>query len=448
MKKKLLDRVVVRPVAKSEEARFARLMDKHHYLAWGRPVGERMLYVATVGKRWVALLMFGAAAYALKDRDAWLEWQRHQRQGRLNFITQNRRFLILPDVREQNLASKILSIVTKRLADDWDRVYGHPVWAVETFVDPQRFEGTCYKAAGWQQLGFTVGAHRRARRDFYDESGSPKQLFVKALRKDAKQLLCADELPQCWRKYDKEVVLRSAVKTAESRSLLETFKQVRDFRKARGKRHHLATILACAACAVLAGAEGIGQIAEIIAGFDQRHLRAMRCYRNNKTKRYVAPAETCLRTVLGGIDPEQFDTILAQWVREQQQQPLEAIAFDGKALKGCLDSEGRPLFLVGAVGHENAGLVGQVQVDSKSNEVPAARELLRQMPDIDGVMATADAAHANAETARVIVLEKGCDYLLPLKGNQPTILKAAETLLPVRFFSLRHILDREISRSA
>jgi hypothetical protein len=153
-----------------------------------------------------------------------------------------------------------------------------------------------------------------------------------------------------------------------------------------------------------------------------------------------------LRTVLGDIDPEQFDLMLAQWV--QQQQPLEAIAFDGKALKGCLDSAGKPLFLVAAVGHGNAGLVGQVQVDSKSNEIPAARELLRQMPDIDGVMSTADAAHTNPETARVIVVEKGGDYLLPLKGNQPTILETAETLLPVRFFSLKRILERDIARPA
>jgi hypothetical protein len=445
MKKNRVDRVVVRPVQKSEESRFEQLMEKHHYLGWGRPVGERMLYVATVGRRWVALLMFGAAGYALKDRDEWISWPRYLRQMRLNFITQNRRFLILPDEHEPNLASKILSVVTKRLAEDWERVYGHPVWVVETFVDPQRFEGTCYRAAGWEVLGLTVGAHRRPRRDFYDESGSPKQLFVKALRKDAKQLLCAEELPQCWRKYEKEILLRSAVNTEGSRSLWEAFAKVFDFRDARGKRYSIATVLACAGCAVLAGAEGIAQIAEIIAGFDQRHLRALRCFRSPKTGRYVGPAETCLRTVLGGIDPEQFDLILAQWV--QQQQPLEAIAFDGKALKGCLDAEGKPMFLVSAVGHGNAAFAGQVQVDSKSNEIPAARELLRQIPDIDGLMSTADAAHTNGETARVIVVEKGSDYLLPLKGNQPTILETAERLLPIRFFSLKHILDRDFSRA-
>lgn len=438
-----VDRVVVRPLRKGEEARFEKLMEAHHYLGWGRLVGERMLYVATVGRRWVAVLVFASSAYALKDRDEWLGWIRELRQARLNFTTQNRRFLILPGEHEKNLASKILSLATKRLSADWERIYGHPVWAVETFVDPQRFEGTCYRAAGWEPLGLTAGAHRRPKRDFYDDSGSPKQLFVKLLRKDGKRLLCSKELPQCWRKYEKEVVLRSAVKTGESRSLHAAFSHLKDFRKANGKRYSLATVLACAGCAVLAGAEGIGQIAEIIEGFDQRHMRALRCWRNRKTGRYEAPAETCLRTVLGGIDPDEFDMTLARWV--QQQQPMEAIAFDGKALKGCLDSEGKPLFLVSAVGHGNAALVGQVQVVNKSNEIPAARELLRQMPDIDGLMSTADAAHTNGETARVLLLEKGSDYLLPLKGNQPTILKKAEGLLPVRLFSLRHILDREIA---
>jgi hypothetical protein len=352
----------------------------------------------------------------------------------------------LPGEHEVNLASKILSLVTKRLAEDWQRVYGHPVWVAETFVDPERFEGTCYRAAGWELLGQTAGARRRSRRDFYDESGRPKHLFVRALRKNAKELLCCDELPKCWQKHEAEMLPELTVRTGHSRSLWQAFADIPEFRQARGRRHQLASALACTGCAVLAGADGIGQIAEIIAGFDQRHLRALRCFRNPRTKRYVGPSETCLRTVLNEIDADRFDLVLAEWV--QQQQPMEAIAFDGKAVRGCLDSEGKPMFLVSAVTHGSCACVGQVQVDSKTNEIPAARELLDKLPHLDGVMSTADAAHTNAETARQIVMEKGADYLLPLKGNQPTILETAEKLLPVRFFSLKHILGREVARTA
>lgn len=444
MKTNRVQQVRVRPLGTRERRQFERLMQRHHYLGWGQPVGETMLYVATVGKRWVALVVFGAAAYALKDREAWIGWNQVQRQKRLNFVVQNRRFLILPGEHEANLASRILGLTAARLSEDWERVYGHPVWVMETFVDPQRFEGTCYRAAGWKPLGLTAGA-KRVRRDFYDESGSPKQLFIKALRRDAQRLLSAETLPAAWQCYEQPVLARSAVNTAQSRSLWQAFAHVSEFRAARGKRYPLASVLACAACAVLAGAKGIAEIAEIVAGFEQRHLRALRCFRSPGTGRYQAPSETCLRTILSSIDAQEFDTVVAQWVQEQE--PMVAIAFDGKALKGCLDAEGKPLFLVSAVAHGSGAFAGQVQVDSKSNEIPAGRALLSQLPPLDGIMATADAAHTQTETARHIVMNKGGDYLLPLKGNQPSILETAETLLPVRLFSLRLILDREVSRT-
>jgi hypothetical protein len=444
MKKRDLDLVRVRPIRAGERKRFERLMDRHHYLGWGQPVGETMLYVAESQGKWIALLAFGAAAYALKDREEWIGWDRTQRKMRLNFVVQNRRFLILPGKHERNMASHVLSLCTKRLAMDWEQRYGHPVWLVETFVDPQRYEGTCYRAAGWEPLGLTVGA-KRIRRDFYDQSGSPKQLFVKALRRDARRLLSAEELPAAWQPYQQHVVPTSPVGTAHSRSLWQAFAQIPEFRAARGLRHSLPSVLACAACAVLAGAENIAEIAEIAAGFEHRHLRALRCFRNRCTGRYEPPSETTFRRVLKGTDAELFDTVVARWVAEQED--IDAIAFDGKALKGCLNEQGKPLFLVSAVAHGNGAFQGQVQVDSRSNEIPAARELLDSMPSLDGVMTTADAAHTQNETARKIVQDKGGDYLLPLKGNQPSILQRAERTLPQGSFSPSTDNNREEPRS-
>jgi hypothetical protein len=431
--KSLVDLVKVRLMRLSERRRFERVMARRHYLGWGQPVGETIRYVAEVRGKWVALLVFGAAAYALEDRDTWIGWSGEQRRGRLNFLAQNRRFLILLDQREPNLASRILGLCTRRLADDWQEAYGHPIVGLETFVDPQRFQGTCYRAAGWEPLGLTEGC-RRIRRDWYDHSGAPKQLFVKLLRRDAKSLLCAPELPTAWQKHELGVLARSPVRTEHSRSLWQAYAQIPEFRHARGLRHPLASVLACLACAVLAGAEGLGEAAEIIAGLEQRQLRALRCYRRRSSGRYEPPSESTLRRALSGLDTERFDTVVAQWV--SQHEDIAAVALDGKAMRGCLNAEGKPLFLVSAVAHGTGAFQGQVQVDGKSNEIPAARQLLAQMGPLDGVMVTTDAAHTQVETAQVVVLEQGADYLSPIKGNQPSLLRKARRHLPVdHFFS-------------
>lgn len=430
--KSVVDLVRVRPLRASERRRFERLIKRHHYLGWGQPVGETMRYVAEARGRWVALLVFGAAAYALEDRDAWIGWSLVQRQRRLSFLAQNRRFLMLPGKSEPNLASRILGLCAQRVAEDWQKAYGHPIVSLETFVDPQRFQGTCYRAAGWEPLGLTAGC-RRIRRDFFDQSGSPKQLLVKRLRRDAQALLCAAELPVAWQKYERQIANRSPVKTEHSRSLWEAFAQVPDFRAARGIRHPLPSVLACAACGVLGGAEGIAEMAEIVAGMEQRQLRALRCYRRRASGRYEPPSESTLRRALSGIDAERFDTVVAQWV--SQHEDIAAVALDGKALKGCLNEDGQPLFLVSAVAHGSGGFQGQVAVDSKSNEIPAARQLLAQMGPLDDIMVTTDAAHTQVETAHVVVMEQGGDYLSPIKGNQPSLLRKARRRLPVGDFS-------------
>jgi len=430
--KRLVDVVKVRPMRAAERRRFERLMRRHHYLGWGQPVGETLRYVAEARGKWVALLVFGAAAYALEDRDRWIGWTLAQRQARLNFWAQNRRFLMLPRKSEPNAASRILGLCMQRLAADWQRSYGHPVVGAETFVDPERFQGTCYRAAGWQPLGLTAGC-RRIRRDCYDESGRPKQLFVKLVRADGREQLCAAELPGPWQRYERELPTRSPVKTEHSRSLWQSFAQIPEFRHTRGIRHPLPSVLACATCGVLAGAESIGQIAEVVAGLEQRQLRALRCYFRRRTGRYEPPSESTLRRALSGIDAERFDTVVAEWVRQHEQ--IRAVALDGKALRGCLNDDGKPLFLVSAVAHGSGAFQGQVQVDSKSNEIPAARELLDQMGPLDGLMVTTDAAHTQVETAQTIVMGHGADYLTPIKGNQPSLLRRAQRRLPLRRFS-------------
>jgi len=155
--------LVVRTVRREEQARWRTLMQRHHYLGFERIVGESLCYVAIRGADWVALLGWGSAALKCGPRDQWIGWDRALQWRRLHLMTNNVRFLILPEGQEPNLASRILALNLKRLSQDWELYYGHPILLAETFVDGARFRGTCYRAAGWQVLGQTRGFAKRNR---------------------------------------------------------------------------------------------------------------------------------------------------------------------------------------------------------------------------------------------------------------------------------------------
>src|SRR5271165_3122638 len=191
----LLDQVQVRLVERAELERFKRLLDEHHYLGSLKAVGERLHYVATDAQgQWLALLVFSAPAKHLKHRDQWIGWSAAQRHRRLSLVTNNSRFLILPERSVPNLASKVLRMTLDRLATDWQSAYGHPVLVVETFVDVAQFSGTVYSASGWSELGQTDGWGRQ-RRDYYVKHDQPKRLFCRPLCKNACRSLQAEDPP-------------------------------------------------------------------------------------------------------------------------------------------------------------------------------------------------------------------------------------------------------------
>jgi hypothetical protein len=135
-------------------------MQAHHYLGSLAKIGETLWYVATYVGEWVALLSFSSAALKCAARDRWIGWNFRHQYSRLNLLTNNSRFLILPAWHYPNLASKTLSLCLKRLSGDWQTYFGHPLLLVETFVDPARFQGTLYKASNWLYLGDTQGFSR------------------------------------------------------------------------------------------------------------------------------------------------------------------------------------------------------------------------------------------------------------------------------------------------
>jgi len=139
------------------EPLFNSLMEQYHYLAYEQPVGEHLKFLVWAQGRPIACLAWSSAPRHLASRDRYIGWSAEARRRNIRFLAYNTRYLILPWVRVPHLASHILGKMTSQLAQDWERMYGHPVYFAETFIDPGRFRGTCYRAANWKLLGRTTG---------------------------------------------------------------------------------------------------------------------------------------------------------------------------------------------------------------------------------------------------------------------------------------------------
>jgi len=141
----------------ADEPLFNSLIEQHHYRGYEQPVGEHLKYLAWGRGRPIACLAWSSAPRHLGSRDRFIGWSAEARRRNIRFLAYNTRFLILPWVQVEHLASHLLGRMAKMLSQDWERVYGHPIYFVETFVDPERFRGTCYRAANWVLLGRTTG---------------------------------------------------------------------------------------------------------------------------------------------------------------------------------------------------------------------------------------------------------------------------------------------------
>jgi len=150
-----LEFVLVRRSA--HEPLFNALLAQHHYLGYTQPVGEHLKYLVYAGQRPIACLAWSSAPRHLAPRDRFIGWSLSARRRNLRLIAYSPRFLVLPWVSVKHLASHLLGAMMRRLSADWERRYGHPIYFAETFVDPERYAGTCYRAANWIPLGVTTG---------------------------------------------------------------------------------------------------------------------------------------------------------------------------------------------------------------------------------------------------------------------------------------------------
>jgi hypothetical protein len=183
-------RVSVVPPGSADARVFHGLLAHEHYLGHRNTVGENLRYlVRDRHDRPVACVLFGSAAWQCADRDAFLGWDRPTRERNLQGLTNNTRFLIPAWVQVPHLASHVLGLIARRIRADWQAKYGHPVHALETFVDRSRFKGTCYRAANWLRLGQTRG---RTRNDRAHRIQAPvKDVYLYPLVHDFKEALCA-----------------------------------------------------------------------------------------------------------------------------------------------------------------------------------------------------------------------------------------------------------------
>jgi len=170
-----------------EEALFNSLVQQHHYLGYTQPVGEHLKYLVYAGGRPIACVAWSSAPRHLGSRDRFIGWAADARLANIGLLAYNTRFLILPWVMVAHLASHLLARMARVLSADWQRVYGHPIYFLETFVDPQRFRGTCYRAANWIHLGATTGRGKDA--PTYEPNRSIKDVLGYPLVKDFRRRL-------------------------------------------------------------------------------------------------------------------------------------------------------------------------------------------------------------------------------------------------------------------
>ena len=235
-----LSEVAVDIVAAAHEARFRDLMQAHHYLGAVPGMGETVRYVAHHHGRWLALVVFSAPALKCGARDRWIGWDCGVQFSRLPLVTNNARFLLLPG-GPPNLGSRVLSLCTRRLVRDWPARFGHEVLLAETFVDPELFRGTVYRAANWVEVGRTRG-FRPQRGTATARTPAPSSCsFTPCVGTARARLRAADLDPRL-----RHGVAKMTLSAEQMRALPEFFQNIDDPRRRQGRRHALPTVLALA----------------------------------------------------------------------------------------------------------------------------------------------------------------------------------------------------------
>jgi hypothetical protein len=426
-----LREVTLRLARPDEIAAACAALDRDHYLGAPRPCNREVVQLAVRGEHVLGVMVWTRAARKLAPREAWVGWDPRTRTRRLPLVVQNNRFLVLSRVRQPNLASRVLGLSVAALAAQWHERTGATPLLAETFVDPERYQGTCYKAAGWIELGETAGCGRHGD-DWYVAHEQPKRLWLRPLLPDARERLRDPLDVLAGEKHRAFGELPVPAKTAAS--LAEALRAAADPRRAAGRQFPLHAMLASAVLAFATGARTVSDLFRFVQDLTvpQRRALGFRSAPDNAW-RVPPPGEGCWRKVLAALPPGELTRAIVQWQIAQSTLP-PLLAIDGKTLHRGLAT------LVTLCDAMSGEPIAQVAKCGQGHEKTLAHELVDALPPgtLDGAIVGGDALYADTALVRQLVQEQGAITLVQLKDNQPKAAAAAEKELaetPAFFFA-------------
>ena len=417
-----LAEVKLREARPEEVAGACAALDREHYLGAPGPHQRELVQVAVRGEQVVAVLVWTRAARKLAARESWVGWDPRTRTRRLPLVVQNSRFLVLAEQRQPNLASRVLGLAVAALPEQWERRTGVCPLLAETFVDPERYAGTCYKAAGWIEVGSTAGFARHGD-DYYVAHDKPKRLWLRPLTGGARERLREPQAALVGEKQRAFGQLPVPAKTASS--LAEAMRAVADPRTATGRQFPLHAMLASAVLAFACGARTVSDVFRFVQELSAAQRRALgfRCAPDT-WRRVPPPGEGCWRKVLSRVVPGELAQAVVAWQLSQASLP-PLLAIDGKTLHRGLAT------LVSLVDAQTGEPLVQLAQCGPGHEKTLAHELVKALPAglLEDKLVAGDALYADATLVRALVQEQGAITLVQLKDNLPAVTARAQRLL-------------------
>lgn len=425
--------VTLRVAQPEEMEAVEEALGREHYLGAPPPCNRDLVQLAVRGEQVVAVLVWTRAARKLAARDAWLDWDARTRTRRLPLLVQNNRFLVLSKVRQPNLASRVLGLAVAALPGQWADRTGVTALLAETFVDPERYHGTCYKAAGWLEVGGTAGFGRHGD-DYYVAHAQPKRLWLRLLAPDAQSRLRDPLTPLAGENPRAVGQLPVPAKTAQS--LADALRAVADPRAAAGRQFPLHAMLTSTVLAFACGARTVSDIFRFTLELTAAQRRTLGFRNSAHNPRLTPPpGEGCWRKVLAAVAPMELTRATVAWQLIQASLP-PLLAIDGKTLHRGLAT------LVTLCDAQTGEPIVQLARCGAGHEKVLAHELVDALPPgtLDGAVVGGDALYADTALVRQLVQEQGAITLVQLKDNQPTAAARADKLLAptTPFFSPPH----------
>lgn len=396
-----INKIKVRPAYDYyDRADVSTVLSRCHPLGEKKAIGKRISYVASYQGEWVAVAMFDKAVDRNKHREKQIGWSKSQQKERIKHIANNSRFAVIPKYAgTQNLASKILSLISDRISQDWLKQYGVPLLALETYVDPEyhQNEGTCYKAAGWINLGLSSGYETED-----GERTHGKWYFLKSLHKDSYQALAAD-LPNALLTGIKPVSgvsNNNYVLDASKIDLSELQKElvtITDPRSAHGLRYPCIPFLSLCISAVVSGYTQYRQIAGWISKIptEERVRFGMPAEET--------PCESMVSIFLRRLDPVQLNTVLTKWLlKTYDQKKIKTVSLDGKLLRATSSDAKEQLAFLNVYAHELGIVIAQLPTKKGGGEKAQAREVLENDKLLEGKTILADALHTDQRLVELL----------------------------------------------